>query len=164
MRPRAAAAVQKRPPRSRALAPSSCVVAPPLAQLQAFFTFLGNATLAFAAYRIAASNGWTFQSALPFGDDDASAAADPSPSPAAPKLAGAEATASPPALALLTVAVWTVAASYLIKYGETMLPFTVDDAIAPYAAALLIAAPTALNVWKWQQRSQPGEENFEGII
>ena len=127
--------------------------------LQALFTLVGNTTLAWAAYRLAASNGWSLQAALGSGEP---------PEPPEPPAASLPAAPAPvrtlPDGALLTVLTWTIAASYVIKYGETLLPFTIDDEVAPYAAAALISAPTALNVWKWSQRSQAGAEDFEGLI
>ena len=149
--------------------------------LQALLTLIGNTTLAYGAYRVASSNGWTLKAALPFGGNEA--AVTP------PVYAPGEVDAAPEN-ALLTVFLYTVVGSYLIKYGETLLPFTLNDDFAPSAhrrltsprrlptrsltgtrlcaravgAALLIAAPTALNVWKWSERSKEGAENFEGII
>ena len=132
--------------------------------LQAFFTFLGNCTLAFASYRLAVSNGWTLRAALGRADDSGDVAPLPAATPSAATVqAVADAVPEAPT-ALLTVFAWTVATSYVIKYGETLLPFTIDDAVAPYAAAVLIGVPTALNMWKWSQRSQPGAESFDGLI
>lgn len=37
-----------------------------MVELQAFLTLVGNITCAIAAYRIAASNGWTFGELNPF--------------------------------------------------------------------------------------------------
>jgi hypothetical protein len=132
--------------------------------LQAFFTFLGNCTLAFASYRLAVSNGWTLRAALGGADDSGDVAPLPAATPSAATVqAVADAVPEAPT-ALLAVFAWTVVSSYVIKYGETLLPFTIDDAVAPYAAAVLIGAPTALNMWKWIQRSQPGAESFDGLI
>ena len=115
---------------------------------------VGNTTLAFAAWRLASSNGWV----LPFG-----AAADAAPTTAAPRAEGAAqvSTDDNVAIGLLTVLVWSVIASYVVKYGETLAPITLE---APaWAAAALIALPSAANVYKWKERSD-AEGDFGGLI
>ena len=57
---------------------------------------------------------------------------------------------------LLVIFAWSVVGSYVIKYGETLLPFVLDadSAALPVVAVLMVAAATGFNCWKWQQRSQ----------
>ena len=66
---------------------------------------------------------------------------------------------------LLVILAWSVAGSYVIKYGETLLPFVADgDSLAVVVLApLMVAAATGFNCWKWQQRSQ-AENDFGGLI
>ena len=142
-----------------------------LVTLQAALTLLGNCTLAYAAWRLAVSNGWTF--ALPaFGEPSAAAAEAP------PKTAP-DALAVPPSVegtrevdasggdvkGLLVIFAWSIAGSYLIKYGETLLPFVADgdSPFVPVVATLMVVAATGFNCWKWQQRSQE-ESDFGGLI
>ena len=148
-------------------------------QLQAFFTFLGNTTLAFAAWRLAASNGWLASDAikgvgdaiksatavLPGMDEGTSTAATVSSPPAyeMPSSEMLEAAGTLPSLALPTLVLWSVFGSYLVKYGETLLPVALDANVAPYLAGVMIAGATSLNVWKWSQRSSDGAK-FEGLI
>ena len=147
--------------------------------LQALLTLVGNCTLAFAAWRLAESNGWTF--ALPtFGQaaDAADAAGSDAPTSAvaaAPVAAESAAAASAvdasggDAKGLLVILAWSIVGSYVVKYGETLLPLfadglnDADSVVAPVAATLLIVAASSFNVWKWQQRSQQ-ENDFGGII
>jgi len=147
--------------------------------LQAFFTFLGNTTLAFAAWRLAASNGWLASDAikgvgdaiksatavLPGMDEGTSTAATVSSPPAyeMPSSEMLEAAGTLPSLALPTLVLWSVFGSYLVKYGETLLPVALDANVAPYLAGVMIAGATSLNVWKWSQRSSDGAK-FEGLI
>lgn len=127
--------------------------------LQAALTLLGNATLAFAAYRLAVSNGWT----PPFVSPPADADADAPPTLVPPSLAVAPAPVAAEGLVggIATVVLWSVLASYFVKYGETLLPITLEAPV--WAAMALIAAPTALNVWKWNERSRAGGD-FNGLI
>ena len=92
------------------------------------------------AYRVAASNGWSLRAALPFGSEAAEAVPPPTYEPGEADPA--------PSNALLTVFLWTVLGSYVIKYGETLLPFTLDENIAP-------CAPRAQTVCALPGRSQP---------
>ena len=130
--------------------------------LQAALTFLGNATLALAAYRLAASNGWRPQ--LPFGEPAvASASASQQPDAAAPVATAAVAvdSSSGTVAAIAQLALVSVGLSYAIKYGGALLPLTRE---APWwAAAGLIALPTALNANKWRERSAEGGD-FDGFV
>ena len=141
--------------------------------LQAALTLLGNCTLAFAAWRLASSNGWTFS--LPtFGQDDATdiptGAVTDSQRPAASAAAAAAGSdvvdASGGNLGgLALILVWSTLGSYVVKYGETMVPLFADgeSPAVPIAATLLIVSATGFNMWKWQQRSQR-ETDFGGLI
>lgn len=131
--------------------------------LQAALTLLGNCTLAFAAYRLAASNGW--RPSLPSlgGDEQAETGVDaqpPTPSSATEAPMPVDAGAGG-AEGLATVLLWSLGASYVLKYGGAALPVTQE---APaLGALLLILGPTSLNVWKWNERSKtPGD--FKGLI
>jgi len=66
---------------------------------------------------------------------------------------------------LLLMLAWSVVVSYVIKYGETLLPFVADGEswAVPVAATGMIATFTGFNCWKWQQRSQQ-ESDFGGLI
>lgn len=126
--------------------------------LQAALTLLGNVTLAFAAYRLAASNGWQ----LPFlasevadgtADGTAVVSATEPPVPVDSSTGGV--------LGLATVLAWSVLGSYVLKYGGAAMPITQQ---APALGALfLILGPTAFNVWKWNERSKE-EGDFKGLI
>lgn len=127
--------------------------------LQAALTLLGNCTLAFAAWRLAVSNGWAFK--LPFEEE-----ATPSPSVAASPPAPATITDQAGPKDLLTILVWSIVGSYIVKYGETLLPlFNDGESLSKSAAALfLILSVTSFNIWKWNERSQTGREDFDGLI
>ena len=58
----------------------------------------------------------------------------------------------------------SLAASYLVKYGELFLGVPFDDSRAPAAALACIAAPTALNVAKWSSRSRDPESDAFGMF
>jgi len=139
--------------------------------LQAALTLLGNCTLAFAAWRLAVSNGWTFSMPSLGGGEEANDSSDdgvsakPAP-PAAVSAAAAAVDGSGGGVGgLFTILAWSVVGSYVVKYGETLLPFVLDDdsLVVPVAASLMIAGVTSFNIFKWQQRSQ-AEEDFGGLI
>ena len=107
--------------------------------LQAALTLLGDVTCAIAAYRIAASNGWTPKDLNPLrrdAEEESGAAYSFSP---------AEEVYEPPALAgevaKLTAA--TIGGSYLVKYGSLAidLPF---EASAPAALAMVFLPPAVI--------------------
>ena len=141
--------------------------------LQAALTLLGNTTLAFAAWRLAASNGWTFT--LPkFGDsageeDDQAAVAAEGQRSQAPGVAASDAAAvdssGGDASGLLLVLAASIVGSYVIKYGETLLPFVADgdSPAVPIVATLMVVTATGFNCWKWFQRSRE-EGDFGGLI
>jgi hypothetical protein len=134
---------------------------------QSALTLLGNTTLAVAAYRVAASNGWKFSlPTLPGGGEanqeattgsgkgDEDEAEDSKPS-------GTPVEATDAATGILTVCAWAVLASYVVKYGGAAVP---NIAEAPdIIPASLIILVTSFNVWKWNQRSQTGGD-FKGLI
>ena len=137
-----------------------------LVTLQAALTLLGNTTLAFAAWRLAVSNGWQF--ALPtFAPPGDAAVAGAAPSPPAATTTAAATGASDAAVnaaggglgGLVTIFAWSVVLSYVIKYGETLLPFIpdADSLTVPAAAVGMVVAATGFNCWKWQQRSGTSE-------
>ena len=62
---------------------------------------------------------------------------------------------------LASIAIFSVALSYFVKYGETLLPFAADQEAAVTGAAGMVFVLSAINVAKWAQRS--GEDgDFEG--
>mmetsp|Transcript_2649 Transcript_2649/g.8924 ORF Transcript_2649/g.8924 Transcript_2649/m.8924 type:complete len:201 (-) Transcript_2649:448-1050(-) len=149
---------------------------------QAALTLFGNCTLAFAAWRLAASNGYTFS--LPsLGDQGGGEAAEEQEGAAAAAVARAAAADSPAAAAasaaasagvdgsggdlsgLLLVLAVSVVSSYVIKYGETLLPVVAEgDSLAVQVLApLMVVAATGFNCWKWWQRSQE-DRDFGGLI
>eukprot|EP00746_Dinoflagellata_sp_MGD_P166694 gnl/MRDRNA2_/MRDRNA2_96766_c0_seq1.p1 gnl/MRDRNA2_/MRDRNA2_96766_c0~~gnl/MRDRNA2_/MRDRNA2_96766_c0_seq1.p1 ORF type:complete len:759 (+),score=145.04 gnl/MRDRNA2_/MRDRNA2_96766_c0_seq1:48-2324(+) len=133
---------------------------PDLVLLQSALTFIGNSCLAFAAYRIAASNGWEFS--LPsFGGGEQGEATDGATSSSATEALVPVDEDVGKAGSLATIFAYTFIASYVIKYGGAALPVTSE---APeWLAFLIIAAPTAFNVYKWDERSKTGGD-FNGPI
>ena len=93
---------------------------------------VGNTTLAFAAWRLASSNGW----ALPFG-----AGADGAPPPAAPRAEGAAqvSTDDNVAIGLLTVLVWSVIASYSQEMTNKSMQGRVQSVANSLSSCLLMA-------------------------
>lgn len=138
---------------------------PILVPLQAFLTCVGNTTAAYAAFRIARSNGWAakemddFLGFMPTEIDE---------SPGVVKresesLIGFEDLGE--ALAgdndysfLLKLFGGCAVASYVIKYGETFFDFPYDANV--YAGFAVVLVPSALNAFKWYKRSQ--DPTFEG--
>jgi hypothetical protein len=139
--------------------------------LQAFFTLVGNTTLAFAAWRLAASNGWTVGGAFENAKKSFQSTNDESPAVAdvqpvvyeAPSAEAVEAAGTLPATTVPGIIFLSVLVSYVVKYGETLLPFTLDGNVAPYLAGVLILGGTSLNVWKWTERSREGAK-FVGFL
>merc|ERR1740123_1020208 len=137
--------------------------------LQAALTLLGNCTLAFAAWRLAASNGWTFSLPSFVASPDAAAeplAAAATPAPTAPAAGAVAVDASGGDLnGLLAIFAFSILGSYVIKYGETLLPFVNDgnSPVVPVLATLMILSATGYNCFKWYERSQV-ESDFGGLI
>lgn len=144
---------------------------PLLLPLQAFMTCVGNTSTAYAAYRIAISNGWKMDIPLPVPQwldiPPAPAISERGSSLSAKKesesLVGFEDLGD--ALAndndysfLIKLFAGSAAASYAIKYGETFFAFPYEGNV--YLALTIIFVPTALNALKWHKRSQ--DSTFEG--
>ena len=124
-----------------------------LVSMQAGLTLLGNLTCAFAAYRIAKSNGWTFDEVNPFPQSATS-----------PQGLVADGIAATPLQLLSTDALddnriliaklvgLTVGLSYLVKYGELGLdlPFTPSE---PIALAMVLGIP-ALTAYQFYSLSE----------
>lgn len=144
-----------------------------LVPFQALLTCVGNTTAAYAAYRIARSNGWQWPAFVPKvlldvpplvkgsgGDDDAAAVTKEE---SKSSLVGFEDLGD--ALAndndytfLIKLFAGCAIFSYLIKYGETFFdfPFEANSLLA----LAFIVVPSALNAYKWNRRSQ--DPTFEG--
>ena len=143
---------------------------PILLPLQAFLTFFGNTTAAYAAYRIAVSNGWTADWADRFGtflslpSNTSSSGTDSSTQKGESlSLIGFEDLGE--ALAgdtdysfIIKLFVGCAAASYAIKYGELLFNFPFGGDV--YLGLTVILVPSALNAFKWYKRSEDPE--FEG--
>ena len=110
-----------------------------LVTMQAAFTCLGNITCAYAAYRIASSNGWTLKEMNPFPSSNTSPQGLVVDAIAAVPLVTVEPKESNVILAGKIAAV-TVVSSYVVKYGELGLdvPFTPN---APVALAMVLGIP-----------------------
>lgn len=148
-----------------------------LVPLQALLTCVGNTTAAYAAYRIARSNGWTPDFVRPAMVQNSLADAVAPPVNAVDddgdwrkreelpiqSLVGFEDLGD--ALAsdndytfMVKLFAGCALFSYAIKYGETLFDFPYD---APLALGLaLIVVPTALNAYKWNRRGK--DPTFEG--
>jgi hypothetical protein len=111
-----------------------------LVTLQAGLTLLGNTTVCIAAIIIALSNGWNFQDALkdlnPLSkSDDGEEAAAYTP----PPIVSQEMQPTP--LIAAELVLLTIVASYLMKYGETVIPFAFEpSAIVGWLICLGIPA------------------------
>ncbi|KAL7575750.1 hypothetical protein ACA910_003081 [Epithemia clementina (nom. ined.)] len=148
---------------------------PVLVPLQAFLTLVGNTTAAYAAFRIAISNGWQLPQ-LPFLigllDSDSNAAMSPKSAKNSKQQKQQQESGSligfediGDALAgdndytfLLKLFVGCAVASFAIKYGETFFAFPYDA--NAFLGFSIIAIPSALNAFKWYKRSQ--DPSFEG--
>ena len=142
---------------------------PLLLPLQAFLTFFGNTTAAYAAYRLAKSNGWQAPEQFGFLNQGESEVQEDNESskiaitPESPSLVGFEdlgdaLAADTDYMFLLKLFGGCAIASYAIKYGELLVQF-------PFDANLLLGmsfvfVPSLLNAYKWYRRSQ--DPSFEG--
>jgi hypothetical protein len=129
-----------------------------LVELQAFFTLLGNLTVAIAAYRIAISNGWTLRELNPFPKSEVSPEGIAIDEAAA--LPYNVMTSSESELQLVAkLAALTIGSSYILKYGELALdlPFT-ENGIA--AGAIVFGIP-AITGYLYYNRGK--EETGEGF-
>jgi hypothetical protein len=132
-----------------------------LVSMQAGLTLLGNITCAIAAYRIAVSNGWTLNEANPLPKSNTSPEGLVADGLAARPLIMSESKESSQELAL-KLAGLTLAASYLVKYGELGidLPFTPN----PGAGLAIVTAIPAVTAYYYYNKSQKdGVEQGEGF-
>lgn len=144
---------------------------PFLVPLQAILTCIGNATAAYAAYRVAISNGWTW-GADPSGlgstpkmvvEANTLVFDKPQPSQEPRGFVGfedlGEALSKDNDLSfLLKLFVGCAIGSYAVKYGETFFnfPFEANGTLG----VAVIFVPSLLNAYKWYQRSK--DPTFEG--
>ena len=149
-----------------------------LVPLQALLTCVGNTTAAYAAYRIAISNGWKvpeiissnlerigigeYATSLLEGDNVNRVMMDGQVNERA-SLIGFEDLGD--ALSedndysfLIKLFVGCGVASYVLKYGELLFDFPFDASISLGFAFIVI--PSCLNAFKWYKRSQ--DPTFEG--
>lgn len=142
---------------------------PVMVPLQAFLTCVGNTTAAYAALRIALSNGWTppfkqLESVLAASTEtDESSEQQSTSSEESESLVGFEDLGD--ALSgdndytfLIKLFVGCAVGSYAIKYGETFFSFPYDANV--YLALAFVGVPSGLNAFKWNKRSQ--DPSFEG--
>ena len=128
-----------------------------LVTMQAGFTCLGNITCAIAAYRIARSNGWTFDELNPLPKSDTSPVGITADAVAAMPLETVTEEYESNVVLAGKVAAATVAASYLVKYGELglELPFTPN---APVGLAMVLGFPALTAANFISQSTQDGGE------
>lgn len=129
-----------------------------LVELQAFFTLLGNVTVAIAAYRIAISNGWTLRELNPFPKSEVSPEGIAIDEAAAMPYNVVAAKESELQLAAKLTAL-TIGSSYLIKYGELALdlPLT-ENGIA--AGAMVFGIPAITGYLYYNRGKEEGGEGF----
>jgi Protein of unknown function (DUF3593)/Protein of unknown function (DUF2499) len=146
-----------------------------LVPLQALLTCIGNTTAAYATYRIARSNGWTPDEALPeflrvklldlppIYQETTKSGPPPEMKQDAESLVGFEDLGQ--ALAgdndytfLIKLFVGCAFFSYVVKYGETFFDFPYEGNLALGLAFIFV--PSALNAYKWNRRSK--DPSFEG--
>jgi len=139
---------------------------PILVPLQALLTCVGNSTAAYAAYRIAISNGWQapndMLSFLTSGESEAKPEEEVALKESA-SLIGFEDIGD--ALAkdndysfLIKLFAGCAVASYVIKYGEIFFNFPFEANL--FLGLSFILVPTLLNTFKWYKRSL--DPTFEG--
>ena len=144
---------------------------PILVPLQAMLTCVGNTTAAWAAYRIARSNGWeldlkfipSWTDLPPISEVDNESMSDNQRMEEAKSLVGFEDLGQ--ALAsdndytfLIKLFVGCAVGSYAVKYGETFFSFPYDANLSLSLA--VIGIPSMLNAYKWYRRSK--DPSFEG--
>jgi hypothetical protein len=147
-----------------------------LVPLQAVLTCIGNTTAAYAAFRIALSNGW--KPNLPLlsvtterfflnysktafidkADDSKKVPADKIPSLVGFEDLGNALEDDNNIVFVVKLFLGCAVFSYLIKYGETFFDFPYEADVLLSLAFILI--PSALNAYKWNRRSQ--DSTFEG--
>lgn len=136
---------------------------PVLVPFQAFLTCIGNTTAAYAALRIALSNGWTpplKQIKTLAGDANTAPPVDTKESDSlvgfvdlGDALAGDNDYSF-----LIKLFAGCAVASYFIKYGALFFDFPFDPNV--YLALAFVFVPSGLNAFKWYKRSQ--DPSFEG--
>ena len=137
---------------------------------QAFLTCVGNSTAAYAAYRIAISNGWkspipqlNFLSSSTVEDEASSMAKMQKVEGENPSLVGFEdlgdvLSEDTDYNFLIKLFVGCALASYAIKYGELFFGTFFEANL--YIGFSFILIPTLLNCLKWYKRS--ADPNFDG--
>ena len=115
-----------------------------LVELQAFLTLLGNSTVCVAALRIALSNGWKPKELIPapLRKDEPE-----DPAPELPPLNPPASAPQPVALLAAEGLLLTLAASYVVKYGELLIPSSLPpfEPNALLAAAIVLAVPSLVS-------------------
>ncbi|KAL3792466.1 hypothetical protein ACHAW5_010943, partial [Stephanodiscus triporus] len=126
--------------------------------LQAFFTLVGNVTVAIAAWRIAISNGWTLRELNPLprsrvGPGDVVIDGLASTPYAVVRTTETELQLAGKLLAL------TVGCSYLLKYGELALDLPLSENGAA-AAAIVFGIPAVTCYLYYRRGLEEGGEGF----
>ena len=142
-----------------------------LVPLQAFLTCVGNTTAAYAAFRIAISNGWKpswsirpdsiesrIRNAMVSTTLNVDKAIDEPQSLIGFEDLGEALANDNNAAFLIKLFVGCAFFSYLIKYGELFFDFPYEASVPLSFSMILI--PSALNAYKWNRRSQ--DSSFEG--
>jgi len=127
-------------------------------ELQAFLTLMGNITVAIAAYRIAASNGWTFGELNPFRKGDSPEVIAIDEVAAVPyNVVAAQDSELLLAAKLITL---TVVSSYIMKYGELALdlPFSANGIAA---GAIVFGIPAITGYLYYNRGKEEGGEGFK---
>jgi len=120
-------------------------------ELQAFLTLVGNCSLAFAAYRIAESNGWSLAELNPLPQSNTSPRGLKVEMAAAVPLDTYEAEETNAQLAI-KLAVLTFIPAYLVKYGELGVNFPLNA--NPLLASAMIFTPPALVAASYYNRGE----------
>ena len=142
---------------------------PVLVPFQAFLTCVGNTSAAFAAFRIARSNGWelpqlwgasleTLMNNGALGQSDEQQQQEESDSLIGFEDLGDALAGDNDYTFLVKLFVGCTVASYVVKYGEAFFLFPNDANV--YLGLSVIAIPSFLNAFKWYKRSQ--DPSFEG--
>jgi hypothetical protein len=126
--------------------------------LQAFFTLLGNITVAIAAWRIAISNGWTLRELNPLPRSRVGPGDVVIDGLAATPYAVVRTTETDLQLAGKLLAL-TVGCSYLLKYGELALDLPLSENGAA-AAAIVFGIPAVTGYLYYRRGLEEGGEGF----
>jgi hypothetical protein len=132
-----------------------------LVSTQAGLTLLGNLTCAIAAFRIAQSNGWSFDEINPFPKSSVDPKGLVADGIAAMPLTLVEPEESNQVL-VAKVLTGTLVLSYLVKYGELGLDLPFEPN-APVASAIVLGIPaiTAFTYYQKSETSADGEGGFK---